>query len=200
VTPSPRQRPSSLPPVQYKGGDLEGERGPGLGCFWLQIVVLAILVVVTPIGVNLGWPDWLNALLLFATIAVLLLSGQTIIFLLRLVAAERREGRRRPVASRSRTVGELEDQGSTVESASEPGPDTAPAADDSQSEGAPADPAPPADPARADPTTPADPAPAADAGSWPDAAAPGSAEPGRIRAIEPSDPAPRALGDERVRE
>jgi hypothetical protein len=35
-------------------------------------------------------------------------SGQTIIFLLRLVAADRR-GRRRPLASETKTVGELED-------------------------------------------------------------------------------------------
>ncbi len=104
-------RPSSLPPVQYKGSDLDAERGPGLGCFWIQLVVLAVLVVITPIGVNAGWPDWLNALLLFATIGLLLISGQTIIFLLRIVAAERREGRRRPMAvGRSRTVGELEDE------------------------------------------------------------------------------------------
>lgn len=111
MTPSPRPRPSSIPPVQYKGGELDAARGPGLGCFWVQIVVLAILVVLTPVGVNLGWPDWLNALLLFATIGLLLVSGQTIIFLLRIVAAERREGRRRPMAvGRTATVGELEDE------------------------------------------------------------------------------------------
>ncbi|HYM84844.1 MAG TPA: hypothetical protein VEY67_11910 [Candidatus Dormibacteraeota bacterium] len=111
MTSSPR-RPTSLPPVQYKGGDLDAERGPGLGCFWIQLVLLGVLVVVTPVGVSLGWPDWLNALLLFATIGLLLVSGQTIIFLLRIVAAERREGRRRPMAvARSSTVGELEDAG-----------------------------------------------------------------------------------------
>jgi hypothetical protein len=72
--------------------------------------MLVVLIVLTPIGVNLGWPDWLNALLLFATIALLLIAGQTIIFLLRIVAAERREGRHRPMAAaRSATVGELED-------------------------------------------------------------------------------------------
>ena len=111
MTPSPRPRPPSLPPVQYKGGELDAARGPGLGCFWIQLVVLAILVVLTPIGVNLGWPDWVSALLLFATIGLLLVSGQTIIFLLRIVAAERREGRRRPMAvARTATVGELEDE------------------------------------------------------------------------------------------
>jgi hypothetical protein len=103
-------RRSTLPPVQYKGGPLEAERGPGLGCFWIQLVALAVLVVLTPASVYAGWPDWASALLLFATIAILLFAGQTIIFLLRLVAAERRQGRRRPLAStRSQTVGELED-------------------------------------------------------------------------------------------
>jgi hypothetical protein len=55
---------------------------------------------------------------LFALVIVLLLFvGQTIIFLLRLVAADRRAaGRRRPMTSaetRTRTVGEIEDEGTT---------------------------------------------------------------------------------------
>ena len=50
--------------------------------------------------------------LLFAVIVLLLFAGQTIIFLLRLVAADRR-GRRRPLASETKTVGELEDQDAT---------------------------------------------------------------------------------------
>ena len=101
----------SLPTVRsvpYKGADLDSERGPGLGCFRFQVIVLAVLILLTPIGVNAGWPDWLTATLLFATIALLLVTGQTIIFLLRLVAADRR-GRRRPLASGTKTVGELED-------------------------------------------------------------------------------------------
>jgi hypothetical protein len=108
---SPGEPPrSALSPVQYKGEPLEASRGPGLGCFWLQVVALVVLVVLTPLSVNAGWPDWASAVLLFATVGLLLLTGQTIIFLLRLVAAERRAGRRRPMAAaRTRTVGELED-------------------------------------------------------------------------------------------
>ncbi len=50
--------------------------------------------------------------MLFGVILLLLLTGQTIIFLLRLVAADRRAtGRRRPRASGTKTVGELEDEG-----------------------------------------------------------------------------------------
>jgi hypothetical protein len=60
-----------------------------------------------------NWPFPVSAGLLFAVIGLLLVTGQTIIFLLRLVAADRR-GRRRPMASGSKTVGELEDAGAAV--------------------------------------------------------------------------------------
>ncbi|MEA2520151.1 MAG: hypothetical protein QOF49_2231 [Chloroflexota bacterium] len=100
-------------PIQYKGDDLEPERGPGLGCFRFQLVVLAVFIVLTPLSVAWNWPTWLSAALLFAVIVLLLFAGQTIIFLLRLVAADRR-GRRRPLASGSKTVGELEDEEGAV--------------------------------------------------------------------------------------
>jgi hypothetical protein len=102
------ERPSSGP-VQYKGEDLDAERGPGLGCFRFQVALLIFLVVLTPLSVAWHWPEWLSAVLLFAVIVLLLFAGQTIIFLLRLVAADRR-GRRRPLASETKTVGELEDE------------------------------------------------------------------------------------------
>jgi hypothetical protein len=94
---------------RYKGEPLDAARGPGLGCFWLQVIVLAIFVVITPIGALNGWPIEITATLLVATLVLTFFAGQTVIFLLRLVAADRRS-RRRPLASRSRTVGELEDQ------------------------------------------------------------------------------------------
>jgi hypothetical protein len=121
---------SGLPAVQYKGEALEARRGPGLGCFWLQLVALAVLVVLTPLSVNIGWPDWASAVLLFATIGLLLFAGQTIIFLLRLVAADRRAGRRRPVAARTRTVGELEDADRGVDTTPETTLPAAPARSD----------------------------------------------------------------------
>ena len=113
-TPDSDGAASTLRSVPYKGADLDSERGPGLGCFRFQVIALAALIVLTPIGVNAGWPDWLTATLLFVTIALLLVTGQTIIFLLRLVAADRR-GRRRPLASGTKTVGELEDAGAETE-------------------------------------------------------------------------------------
>jgi hypothetical protein len=99
----------SQSPIQYKGEDLDAERGPGLGCFRFQLGVLIFLIVLTPLTVLWGWPTWLSAALLFAVIVLLLVAGQTIIFLLRLVAADRR-GRRRPLASATKTVGELDDE------------------------------------------------------------------------------------------
>ena len=119
--PTPPRRPRPAGPVQYKGDDLEAERGPGLGCFRFQVIVLVVFIVLTPLSVAWGWPEWLSAALLFAVILLLLVTGQTIIFLLRLVSADRR-GRRRPLASETRTVGELEDEARAVADPAEPEP------------------------------------------------------------------------------
>lgn len=107
--PTPPRPPRATGPVQYKGADLEPERGPGLGCFRFQLIVLVVFIVLTPLSVSWNWPFVVSAALLFAVILLLLTTGQTIIFLLRLVAADRRS-RRRPLASSTRTVGELEDE------------------------------------------------------------------------------------------
>jgi hypothetical protein len=112
--PTPPRRPRSTGPVQYKGDDLEAERGPGLGCFRIQVVVLVAFIILTPLSVAWNSPPAVSAGLLFAVILLLLVTGQTIIFLLRLVAADRR-GRRRPLASSSPTVGELEDAAPTAD-------------------------------------------------------------------------------------
>jgi hypothetical protein len=111
VTDTPPDRPASVRAVQYRGEPLDADRGPGLGCFRFQVLVLAVLIVVTPLSVGWGWPSWASAALLFALIGLLLVTGQTIIFLLRLVAADRRAaGRRRPLESATKTVGEIEDE------------------------------------------------------------------------------------------
>ena len=106
--------------MQYKGEDLDAQRGPGLGCFRFQLAVLVVFVILTPLSVAWNWPSAVSAGLLFAVIGLLLTTGQTIIFLLRLVAADRRS-RRRPLARGPRTVGELED-----EAAASTPPDTTP--------------------------------------------------------------------------
>ena len=114
--------PPSVRPVEYKGEPLDAERGPGLGCFRFQVALLVILIVLTPLSVVWDWPPMVSAILLFAVITLLLVAGQTIIFLLRLVASDRREGRRRPLASQTPTVGELEDQGQAAATPDETGP------------------------------------------------------------------------------
>jgi hypothetical protein len=106
--PTPSRPPAQAVMPEYKGGELDAERGPGLGCFWFQVVLLVLFIVLTPVSVELGWPPEVSAILLFIVLGLLLFVGQTIIFLLRIVAAERR-GRRRPLASGTRTVGEIEE-------------------------------------------------------------------------------------------
>jgi hypothetical protein len=63
--------------------------------------------------VTWGWDPTISGILLIITLILLLFSGQTIIFLLRLVAADRR-ARRTPLSPSARpTVGQMEDAGST---------------------------------------------------------------------------------------
>ena len=107
--PTPPRRPRPTGPIQYKGDELEAERGPGLGCFRFQLAVLVVFLFLTPLSVVWDWSPMVSAGLLFAVLILLLFTGQTIIFLLRLVAADRR-GRRVPLGSASKTVGELEDE------------------------------------------------------------------------------------------
>ena len=108
--PPPTGRPAESA-VEYKGGPLDAEKGPGLGCFWLQVIVLAVVVILTPLSAAWNWPVPVIIVLLATTLVLLLFVGQTIIFLLRLVAADRRaDARRRPLRSQTKTVGEIEDE------------------------------------------------------------------------------------------
>src|SRR5829696_1756719 len=108
------EEPASVRPVEYKGEPLDSERGPGLGCFRFQLVVLAVAIVLTPLSVVWESSQNKRAGLLFLTI-----------FLLRLVAADRREGRRRPLASPTPTVGELEDREGSPDDEAPASPDRA---------------------------------------------------------------------------
>jgi hypothetical protein len=101
-------------PPLYKGEPLDSERGPGLGCFWIQIALLTFFLILTPLTVTWGWDSRISGALLIFTLILLLFSGQTIIFLLRLVAADRRT-RRTPLDPTARpTVGQMEDSASEV--------------------------------------------------------------------------------------
>lgn len=90
------------------------------------MVALVVAIFLTPLSVVWEWPVPIT-IVLFATMLVLLLFvGQTVIFLLRLVAADRRsDARRRPLQSRTRTVGELEDEAAAAAAAQDQaaGPD-----------------------------------------------------------------------------
>ena len=109
--PAPEEGPSEgSDPARptYKGAPLDAERGPGLGCFWIQVVLLVALLIATPISVWIVAPPWVSAALLLMSLGLLFFVGQTSIFLLRLVAADRR-AQRRPLRHGARpTVGQLE--------------------------------------------------------------------------------------------
>jgi hypothetical protein len=120
----------TVPPI-YKGESLDSERGPGLGCFWIQIGLLSFFLVLTPLTVTWGWDPFISGALLILTLILLLFSGQTIIFLLRLVAADRRT-RRAPLDPNAKpTVGQIVDREMDPAVSQEtpaPGADTAGAA------------------------------------------------------------------------
>ena len=101
-------------PPTYKGEPLDAERGPGLGCFWIQIVLLTFFLIFTPLTVMWGWDPFVSGVLLMITLVLLLFSGQTIIFLLRLVAADRRTRRTPLDPSAKKTVGQMEDEGTST--------------------------------------------------------------------------------------
>ena len=72
-----------------------------------------MLLVLTPLTVVWAWDPVISAILLFVTLALVFFAGQTVIFLLRLVAADRRS-RRHPLDPSARpTVGQLEDDAGT---------------------------------------------------------------------------------------
>ncbi len=123
-------------PPLYKGEPLDSDRGPGLGCFWIQIALLTFFLILTPLTVTWAWDPRVSAILLIFTLILLLFSGQTIIFLLRLVAADRRT-RRTPLDPAARpTVGQMEDvsprTADAATSESDAAPDTADAFGESE--------------------------------------------------------------------
>ena len=74
---------------EYKGAPLSPDRGPGLGCFWIQVVALVVFIILAPLSAVLNWGEVIATALLIGVVILLLLVGQTAIFLLRLVAADR---------------------------------------------------------------------------------------------------------------
>ncbi len=103
---------------EHRGAGLDPERGPGLGCFWFQAIVLGFFMVLVPIGLSLDWPVELVAILVTFDIGLLLLTGQSVVFLLRLAVADRRaRGRLRPPTRATKTAGDLEDRSRAAQAA-----------------------------------------------------------------------------------
>ena len=76
--------------------DLDPNQGPGLGCFTVQAILFAVILLLIPVGVfSLGWPVWLLTLLLVVAIVLLFFISMTSVFLLRVFFASRRTGRGR---------------------------------------------------------------------------------------------------------
>jgi hypothetical protein len=76
--------------------ELDPNEGPGLGCFTVQAVLFAVILLLIPVGVfSLGWPVWLLTALLAVAIILLFFISMTSVFLLRVFFASRRTGRGR---------------------------------------------------------------------------------------------------------
>lgn len=119
----PKHEPVSAPagPPLYKGEPLDGERGPGLGCFWIQVGLLTFFLIFTPLTVMWSWDPFISGALLIFTLILLLFTGQTVIFLLRLVAADRRTQRHPLDPNARKTVGQLEEDAAAA-TANQPSP------------------------------------------------------------------------------
>ncbi|MDQ5840379.1 MAG: hypothetical protein M3537_04380 [Chloroflexota bacterium] len=76
--------------------ELDPNEGPGLGCFTVQAVLFALILLFIPIGVfSLSWPVWLLTAMLVVAIILLFFISMTSVFLLRVFFAARRTGRGR---------------------------------------------------------------------------------------------------------
>ena len=85
--------------------ELDPNEGPGLGCFTIQAILFAVILLLIPVGVfSLGWPVWLLTLLLVIAIVLLFFISMTSVFLLRVFFAGRRTGRGRTFGATAPTV------------------------------------------------------------------------------------------------
>ena len=76
--------------------ELDPNEGPGLGCFTVQAILFAVILLLIPVGVfSLGWPVWLLTALLVIAIILLFFISMTSVFLLRVFFATRRTARGR---------------------------------------------------------------------------------------------------------
>jgi hypothetical protein len=80
--------------------DLDPNEGPGFGCFTLQAILFAVILLLIPMGVFVfTWPVWLLIVLLVIDMVLLFFVSMTAVFLLRVFFAERRRGRGRTIGA-----------------------------------------------------------------------------------------------------
>jgi hypothetical protein len=78
--------------------ELDPNEGPGLGCFTVQAILFAVILLLIPVGLfQWAWPVPVLAALLFVDLVLLFFISMTSVFLLRVFFAERRQGRGRQV-------------------------------------------------------------------------------------------------------
>lgn len=78
--------------------DLDPNEGPGVGCFTVQAILFAVILLLIPVALfNWNWPVWLLALLLFVDMVLLFFVSMTSVFLLRVFFADRRRGQGRTI-------------------------------------------------------------------------------------------------------
>jgi len=111
--------------------ELDPNEGPGLGCFTVQAILFAVILLLIPVGVfSLGWPVWLLTILLVVAIFLLFFISMTSVFLLRVFFASRRGGRGRTYGATAAPL--TIDTESAPESVSSPPESVIPTADESE--------------------------------------------------------------------
>jgi hypothetical protein len=113
--------------------ELDPNEGPGLGCFTVQAILFATILLLIPVGVfTLGWPVWLLTALLVIALILLFFISMTSVFLLRVFFAARRTGRGRTYGATAAPV--TIDTGAPAEPDAPTAPATTPEPADDQRE------------------------------------------------------------------
>ena len=82
--------------------ELDPNEGPGFGCFVVQAILFAGILLLIPVGVfSLGWPLWMLTALFAIDMVLLFLVSMTAVFLLRVFFADRRRRRGRTFGASS---------------------------------------------------------------------------------------------------
>jgi hypothetical protein len=111
--------------------ELDPNEGPGLGCFTVQAILFAVILLLIPVGVfSLGWPVWLLTILLVVAIILLFFISMTSVFLLRVFFASRRSGRGRTYGTTAAPL--TIDTESAPETGSSPPESVSPTADEKE--------------------------------------------------------------------